>query len=119
MRAGKGFGELALKKERLMPRAATIKCIGGCHLAVMSKDDYTKVLSKIEGRKLRKLIEYFKSIPFLAKNSKTYLTKLHYSFEEKQFIRNQEVYREGEPSDWVYLVKHGEFEVTKRINFTI
>jgi len=81
MRQGKGFGELALKKERLMPRAATIKCIGNCHLAVMSKEDYNKVLAKIEARKLRKLIDFFKNIPFLSKNSKTYLTKLHYSFE--------------------------------------
>jgi CRP-like cAMP-binding protein len=48
MRSGKGFGELALSKERLMPRAATIKCVTECHLAVMSKADYSKVLSRIE-----------------------------------------------------------------------
>jgi CRP-like cAMP-binding protein len=44
MKSGKGFGELALSKERLMPRAATIRCITECHLGVMSKADYTKVL---------------------------------------------------------------------------
>jgi len=100
-----------------MPRAATIKCIGNCHLAVMSKADYNKVLAKIEARKLRKLIDFFKSIPFLSNNSKTYLTKLHYSFEQRNVIRNQEIYREGDPSDMVYLVREGEFEVSKRIKY--
>lgn len=113
--AGKGFGELALKKERLMPRAATIQCCGRCHLAVMSKEDYKKVLQKIEARNLKKLIEFFKSIPFMSKNSKSALTKLNYSFEQRSFIRHQEIYKEGDTSDWVYLVKSGEFEITKKI----
>lgn len=113
--SGKGFGELALKRERLMPRAATIQCLTNCHLAVMTKSDYQKVLSRIEARNLKKLIEFFKSIPFMSKNSKTILTKLHYSFEQKYFIRKQVVYKEGDKSDWVYLVKSGEFEVTKKL----
>jgi hypothetical protein len=50
MATGTGFGELALLKDRLMPRAATIKCMGSCHLAVMSKSSYTKVLAKIDAR---------------------------------------------------------------------
>ena len=66
---------------------------------------------------MKKLIEYFKSIPFLSNNSKTYLTKVQYSFEQRNYIRNQQVYFEGEPSDYVYLVKDGEFEVTKRITY--
>lgn len=50
MATGTGFGELALLKDRLMPRAATIRCMGSCHLAVMSKSSYTKVLAKIDAR---------------------------------------------------------------------
>ena len=95
--AGKGFGELALKKERLMPRAATIQCCGRCHLAVMSKEDYKKVLAKIEARNLKKLIEFFKSIPFMSKNSKSALTKLHYSFEHRSYIRHQETNTKCKP----------------------
>ena len=69
METGNGFGELALSKDRLMPRAATIKCLGSCHLAVMSKISYTKVLAKIDARQTKKLVDFFKSIPFLAKHS--------------------------------------------------
>jgi len=88
MTEGMGFGELALKEDRQMPRQATIKCLGPCHMAVMSKADYNKVLSKIEARNLKKLLEFFKSIPCLSKNSKNYLSKLHYSFEKRSFRRH-------------------------------
>ena len=88
MKEGQGFGELALQKERLMPRAATIKSNGACKLAVMSKANYKNVIEKIDGRKLKKLIEFFKSIPFLRNSTKTYLTKLHYNWEPRQYRRN-------------------------------
>lgn len=68
---------------------------------------------------MKKLIEYFKSIPFLSNNSKTYLTKVQYSFEQRNYIRNQQVYFEGDPSDYVFLVKNGEFEITKRITYKL
>lgn len=42
LKSGKSFGELALIKNK--PRAATIRCVEDCHFAVMSKDDYEKVL---------------------------------------------------------------------------
>ena len=100
-----------------MPRAATIKCLCECHCATMTKKDYNKVLARLEARKLKKLIDFYKSIPFLAKNSKTYLQKLHYNFEQRTFIRNQIIYSEGEPSDYVYLVQSGEFEVNKKIKY--
>ena len=115
MATGTGFGELALLKDRLMPRAATIKCMGSCHLAVMSKSSYTKVLAKIDARQSKKLIDFFKSIPFLAKHSTMQLNKLNYVFEQKSFIRNQVIYNEGDACNYVYLVQDGEFEVTKKI----
>jgi len=60
-------------------------------------------------------LDFFKSIPCLSKNSKNYLCKLHYGFEKKTYLRHQEVYTEGQPSTWIYLVKNGEFEMRKRI----
>ena len=101
----------------MMPRNATIQCVGEVHMAVMSKDNYSKVLMKINTRNQNKVLEFFKSIPALAKNSNSYLKKLEYNFEVRQYIRNQELFREGDPSDTVYLVKTGEFELTKKIKY--
>lgn len=80
----------------------------------MSKDDYEKVLQKIELKKINKNIEFMHQLPFFKVWTKTALSKLQYSFEEKMFLRNQIIYREGEESDTVYIIKSGDFEVTKR-----
>jgi CRP-like cAMP-binding protein len=42
--AGDSFGELALIDNR--PRAATIKCRENCHLAILEKNHFNKILSK-------------------------------------------------------------------------
>lgn len=115
LRDGTGFGELALDAKNTKPRAATIRCIDNVEVATMNKADYNKILHKIEHRNKIKLINFFKSIPCLAKNSQTYLSKLHYSFEQKSFIRNQEIVKEGGFADFVYIIKSGEVEITKKI----
>jgi CRP-like cAMP-binding protein len=48
IKTGNSFGELALINHE--PRAATIKCLSTCYLAVLSKEDYAKVLRKSQLR---------------------------------------------------------------------
>ncbi|CDW72769.1 UNKNOWN [Stylonychia lemnae] len=115
LQSGKSFGEIALIKNK--PRAATIKCNTDCHLAVMSKSDYQKVLQRIEQKSLNKIVDFLHQIPFLHSWTRTSLSKLQYSFEQRIYKRNQTIYKEGEESNYVYLVKSGEFEVSKRIQF--
>lgn len=43
LKSGDSFGELALIDNR--PRAATIKCKEDCHLAVLEKVHFNKILS--------------------------------------------------------------------------
>ena len=35
--------------------------------------------------------------------------------QEVHVIRNQEIYKEGEPADFVYLIWQGEFLLTKKV----
>lgn len=42
------------------------------------------------------------------------MNKLQYSFELHTEKRGLVLYREGDPSDYIYLVRDGEFELTKR-----
>jgi hypothetical protein len=41
-----------------------------------------------------------------------------YYFESKMCIRDSILYKEGEQAEFVYIIKSGEFEATKRILHT-
>ena len=43
------------------------------------------------------------------------MSKLTYQFKDIPTIKGQILYREGEPADYVYIVKSGQFEVTKTL----
>ena len=51
--SGMDFGDLALKIDpifptKIVPRAATVKCMTHCKFATMSKTDYQGILFKID-----------------------------------------------------------------------
>lgn len=41
-----------------------------------------------------------------------------YYFENKTSLRDAILYKEGEQAEYVYIVKNGEFEVTKKVVHT-
>jgi hypothetical protein len=53
---GKSFGEKALITNNL--RAANVSCSQNSHFAVMNKNDYDKVLRKIELKNQNKIIAF-------------------------------------------------------------
>ena len=108
---GMAFGELALLKDQ--PRAAKILCLTDCHFAVIDKSDYMKIIGKAESRILDKQIEFLKEIPYFSKWSKRKLEKLNYYFSKIKFSRKQVVFCNNSPADSVFIVKSGEFELTK------
>jgi CRP-like cAMP-binding protein len=63
MGPGKSFGEKALINNAL--RGATVQCTRPCHFAVMSKNDYDKVLRKVELKNQNKLVAFLQQIPYL------------------------------------------------------
>lgn len=65
LHSGMAFGELALIKNQ--PRAASIQCINDCHLAVLEKEHYLRILGKFEAKKLDLLVDFFASLPLFNK----------------------------------------------------
>eukprot|EP00347_Sterkiella_histriomuscorum_P015778 403355716 len=108
---GQSFGELALIEQK--PRMASIRCIQNTHFAVISKQDYIKVLGIIERKKYNERIQFLRQLPYFSQLTKTSLGKLTYQFIDLKTIKNQVLYREGEPAEYVYIVKDGQFEVTR------
>ena len=56
---------------------------------------------------------FLKSVPYFSKWTKMAVDKFTYFFTERSFIRNQYVFREGQKAEYIFIVKQGEFELTK------
>lgn len=110
---GFSFGDLALIEQK--PRMASIRCIQDTFFAVLSKLDFNKVLGVIEKKKHNEKVQFLRSLPFFSQLTKTSLGKLTYQFEDFPTIKNQILFREGEPAEYAYIVKQGQYEVTKTL----
>ena len=61
---GDSFGELALKVEKgVGTRAATIKCEGDCHFAILNKEEYMSSLARIDARMVMEQVDFLNNIP--------------------------------------------------------
>jgi CRP-like cAMP-binding protein len=75
---GKTFGELALINDD--KRKATIVTVTNCSFAVLSKEDYKKILGKIEMKKIQQKIEFLNTLPFMMHYNPRIIQKMHYCF---------------------------------------
>lgn len=110
---GMSFGELALNSGQ--KRAATILCKTDCHFAVMNKADYEKCLLITAKKNMQLALEFLRSLPFIGNTcTRTQLVKLKLQMEQKTFKRHQPAAKEGEKVTTFFIVRSGEFVVTKR-----
>lgn len=107
------FGELALIKDQ--PRAATIKAITDCHLAVLNKEDYLRVIGKAEHHKLEQTILFLRKIPLFSNLPRKKLERLTYFLIKKNYHRKQVVFKANDLAKFVFIVKSGEFELMKSV----
>ena len=110
---GASFGELALVKEQ--PRAASIRCLTECHFATLDKKDYMTILGNITLKKIDALTAFLQNLPVFKSCTNKVVQRLSYYFKPVKYIRNQLVYKQGDPSDYVYIVKSGEFKLEREV----
>lgn len=113
LEAGGSFGELALIDGK--PRMATIKCLKRCHFLVLSKKEFLKSLEDIKQKKKAALVNWIKNIPLFTKLTRTYLGKLSDNTKEIKITKDFLLFKEGDTADRVYIVRDGEYVVTKKI----
>jgi CRP-like cAMP-binding protein len=111
--SGCAFGEFALVKNR--PRTATIICAEDSHFAILSKKDFVRILGNFTNKRFDEMTEFLKKLPIFNGWSMNSLVRLSYLFKISKLKRNQRLFREGDPADCVFIVKSGEFELTKEI----
>lgn len=117
LRQGECFGELALLSSQ--PRQASIQCREDCHFAVLSRDDYNRILSKAHERIIHSKVTILIKQPIFRKLSKGALTRLTYFFKIKTYLRKQTVFNAGDPATELFIVKDGDFQLTKAVEMPI
>lgn len=113
IREGETFGELALITNST--RAATVQCKSDCHLAVLDKAEYLRLLGKLEQQKLQELVNFLQSLPLFRDWGKMSTQRVSYYFTPVSYIRKQVVYRSQDTANYVYIVKQGEFELSQNV----
>jgi CRP-like cAMP-binding protein len=112
--AGGSFGDGALKCGK--PRLYTTKAITRCHLLVLHRDDWKATEKSIVKRKITEKVAFIKQIPIFSKLSATYLTsKLVDHFFSMVAVRDQIIFKEGDLADKIYIIREGEFAVSKKL----
>lgn len=109
--SGDCFGELALINNK--PRTATIESKTLTYLAVLSKKDFTKVLSTHTFRALDERVDFLKQLPGFNSATKLNLQKLAYTFTEKTYKKDQIVYNEQDQANILFFIKSGEFKLSQ------
>ena len=104
---------MALLKDS--PRNATIRCLSDCNFAVLLKDDYLRILGKIEDKKVTIFVDFLKDIPVFKAWSKKNIESLYHFFHPQQFNRKNVIYSVGNKAEFVYIVNSGEFEIGKTV----
>lgn len=106
---GSSFGELGLLRGE--KRAATITCKEPTTLAILTKTDFDTILRENQAKLLNDKISFLLSIPIFSQWSQTMMSKGSYYFNERNYIKGEFVYREGDAAGEVYIVVEGEFMV--------
>lgn len=108
---GKSFGELALMKGGGLFRNASVKCLEVTTVLTITRSDFNKLLGNLEERRLHEKVTFLSNVQGFQSLSKGALNKLSYYFTLKHYRRGEQVYREGQEPDNVYIAISGEFEV--------
>lgn len=58
------------------------------------------------------------TIPIFSKIGRIFLAKFADKLENKNCVKDQILYKKGEPTNFVYIVKSGEFVVSKKHKIT-
>lgn len=116
LKSGSSFGDLALIEDK--PRSATVLTKTECYFAVLTKNDYQRILANIMKNQKLDLVNFLQVQPMFKNFTKGSLKKMSYCFEELRYTKEQVVYEEGAKIDFLFLIKEGEIKISKKFGMT-
>ena len=113
LRQGECFGELALLSHK--PRAASVLCREECHFAILERDDYTRILGRIQDSKLQEKVDILFLHPVFQKWTRSAIQRLSYYFKVLTYKRKQQLFQAGQEVSHIFFLKSGEFHLFKDV----
>ena len=114
LKAGDGFGELALISAE-NTRTATVVCLTECLFATLAKADFDLSIKKIEEKRLQKIKKFLHQVPCFRYMRNSDIQKFTYCIQILKFKHGKTVYQENDPVQGCYLVYKGAFLVSKKL----
>ena len=108
---GDSFGERALMSGQ--PRAASIFCKTNCHFGVLNIYDYQRILKKAIDKNFQDTIDLLQEQPVFKGLTRGAMLLQSYYWKLKKFNKKQVLYKQGDEPKEVFLIKSGEFELTR------
>ena len=115
---GKGyvFGEMNLMRKK--KKNLIVKCITKTELISVSKFDFNRILKTFEEKRLEMLSERFrKKFNIFKFWSMEQLITLFNYFSRVVFLRDEYIYKQNEPSNYIYFIEKGKFEQYSNTNY--
>jgi CRP-like cAMP-binding protein len=106
IKIGESFGELALLHEAKRPESA--RTITECYLWIMERKNFKKIVEYITKKNYEENKQFIESIPILSNIDNTQKSLLCSSLYKESFDEGKYIVREGDPAQWLYIVKEGE-----------
>ena len=114
--SGYVFGEMNLMRKK--KKSIIVKSIGKTEVISVSKFDYNRILKTYEEKRLELLSEKFKKkFPTFKIWSMEQLITLFNYFSKVVFLKDEYIYKQNEPSDYIYFIEKGKFEQYANTNY--
>lgn len=112
---GGSFGEAALTTKKNCQRNATIFAVKDCHFAVLDRETFSKVISKVVHLEVVERIAFVKSLSFFEPFDETTLQTLVYGMTVARYSFRQPIIKQGQLTDNIFLVDEGSVVITKKL----
>ena len=90
-------------------------CLTNSYLITLSKKNYLRIKERIHKKQKRQELNFLRGISQLNNMSKRILTRIWQQMKPKKMLRNQILFKEGDVSRFVYIVKEGQFSINKLV----
>ena len=108
LKAGQIFGEVGLSMKKT--RSATVICNQDSEVAVLSCEDFNKILQNVEKKSIENRVDFFRESVFKG-ISVDVVVRMSLLFKKRKFLHGNTLFCEGDEANEMFLIKKGEVQV--------